>query len=169
MLGVYSATCKWTVQSFPRVKARASWSKYFEVGGYGCRLLIYPKGDSQALPGYISIYLQIMDPRGTSSSKWDCFASYRLSIVNPLDDSKTIHRDSWHRFSNYELMKVFVSVIGLKFNALNLQNFEEAKSSRQVMLATDESCKHWYSQSSRVTLLYLLSSCMFSLIHRAPE
>jgi hypothetical protein len=100
MLGVYSATCKWTVQSFPRVKARASWSKYFEVGGYGCRLLFYPKGDSQALPGYISIYLQIMDPRGTSSSKWDCFARYRLSIVNPLDDSKTIHRDSWHRFSS---------------------------------------------------------------------
>ena len=92
LLGVYSATCKWTVQSFPRVKARALWSKYLEVGGYGCRLLIYPKGDSQALPGCISIHLQIMDPRGTSSSKWDCFATYRLSIVNPLDDSKTVNQ-----------------------------------------------------------------------------
>jgi len=87
-LGVYSATCKWTVQSFPRVKARALWSKYLEVGGYGCRLLIYPEGDSQALP------------RGTSSSKLDCFASYRLSSVNLPDDSTTIHRDSWHRFSS---------------------------------------------------------------------
>jgi len=37
-----------------------------------------------------------MDPRGTSSSKWDCFASYRLSIVHPLDDSKTIHRTVIH-------------------------------------------------------------------------
>lgn len=98
--GEYSAVCRWTVQNFPRIKARALWSKYFEVGGYDCRLLIYPKGDSQALPGYISIYLQIMDPRGTSSSKWDCFASYRLAIVNLADDSKTIHRDSWHRFSS---------------------------------------------------------------------
>ncbi|XP_059459860.1 uncharacterized protein LOC132189240 [Corylus avellana] len=98
--GEFSAVCKWTVQNFPRVKARALWSKYFEVGGYDCRLLVYPKGDSQALPGYISVYLQIMDPRGTSSSKWDCFASYRLAIVNLLDDSKTIHRDSWHRFSS---------------------------------------------------------------------
>ena len=97
--GDYSAVCKWTVQNFPRIKARALWSKYFEVGGYDCRLLVYPKGDSQALPGYISIYLQIMDPRGTSSSKWDCFASYRLAIANVVDDSKTIHRDSWHRFS----------------------------------------------------------------------
>ncbi|KAM1313310.1 uncharacterized protein LOC126604096 [Malus sylvestris] len=98
--GEYSTVCRWTVQNFPRIKARALWSKYFEVGGYDCRLLIYPKGDSQALPGYISIYLQIMDPRGTSSSKWDCFASYRLAIVNLADDSKTIHRDSWHRFSS---------------------------------------------------------------------
>ncbi|KAF1865155.1 hypothetical protein Lal_00004529 [Lupinus albus] len=98
--GEYSAVCRWTVQNFPRIKARALWSKYFEVGGYDCRLLIYPKGDSQALPGYISIYLQIMDPRGTSSLKWDCFASYRLAIVNVADDSKTIHRDSWHRFSS---------------------------------------------------------------------
>lgn len=98
--GEHSAVCRWTVHNFPRIRARALWSKYFEVGGYDCRLLVYPKGDSQALPGYISIYLQIMDPRGTSSSKWDCFASYRLAIVNLSDESKTIHRDSWHRFSS---------------------------------------------------------------------
>ncbi|PIA38502.1 hypothetical protein AQUCO_02700003v1, partial [Aquilegia coerulea] len=98
--GDYSAVCKWTVQNFPKVKARALWSRYFEVGGYDCRLLVYPKGDSQALPGYFSIYLQIMDPRSSSSSKWDCFASYRLSIVNHLDESKSIQRDSWHRFSS---------------------------------------------------------------------
>ncbi|KAI8024911.1 Ubiquitin carboxyl-terminal hydrolase 13 [Camellia lanceoleosa] len=41
-----------------------------------------------------------MDPRGTSSSKWDCFASYHLAVVNPLDKSKSIHRDSWHCFSS---------------------------------------------------------------------
>ncbi|KAK2994181.1 hypothetical protein RJ640_018166 [Escallonia rubra] len=98
--GDYSAVCRWTIANFARVKARALWSKYFEVGGYDCRLLVYPKGDSQALPGYISVYLQIMDPRGTSSSKWDCFASYRLAVVNPGDESKSIHRDSWHRFSS---------------------------------------------------------------------
>lgn len=97
--GDSSAVCKWTVFNFPKVKARALWSKYFEVGGYDCRLLVYPKGDNLALPGYISIYLQIMDPRGTSSSKWDCFASYRLAVVNHADDSKSVHRDSWHRFS----------------------------------------------------------------------
>ena len=58
-----------------------------------CRLLVYPKGDSQALPGYISCYLQC----SSASTKWDCFASYRLCIVNK-EESKTICRDSWHRF-----------------------------------------------------------------------
>ncbi|KAG6643781.1 hypothetical protein I3843_08G010500 [Carya illinoinensis] len=125
--GEFSAVCRWTVQNFPRIKARALWSKYFEVGGYDCRLLVYPKGDSQALPGYISIYLQIMDPRGTSSSKWDCFASYRLAIVNVADDSKTIHRDSWHRFSSKKKSHgwcdftpsstVFDSKLGFLFNS----------------------------------------------------
>ncbi|KAI3468007.1 hypothetical protein Pfo_024670 [Paulownia fortunei] len=98
--GDYSALCKWTIANFPKIKSRALWSKYFEVGGFDCRLLIYPKGDSQALPGYLSIYLQIMDPRNTASSKWDCFASYRLAIDNLLDSSKSVHRDSWHRFSS---------------------------------------------------------------------
>ncbi|KAG9128959.1 hypothetical protein Leryth_014735 [Lithospermum erythrorhizon] len=97
--GEYSALCKWTIVNFSRIKARAVWSKYFEVGGYDCRLLVYPKGDSQALPSHISIYLQIMDPRN-NSSKWDCFASYRLAIENPNDSSKSVHRDSWHRFSS---------------------------------------------------------------------
>ncbi|XP_042484994.1 MATH domain and coiled-coil domain-containing protein At3g58200-like [Macadamia integrifolia] len=98
--GDHSVVCRWTVVNFPKVKARALWSRYFEVGGYDCRLLVYPKGDSQALPGYFSIYLQVMDPRGSSSSKWDCFASYRLSIINHLDEAKSIQRDSWHRFSS---------------------------------------------------------------------
>ncbi|KAH6792429.1 TRAF-like family protein [Perilla frutescens var. hirtella] len=98
--GDYSALCNWTIANFPKIKSRALWSKYFEVGGFDCRLLIYPKGDSQALPGYVSIYLQIMDPRNTASSKWDCFASYRLCIENLSDDSKSVHRDSWHRFSS---------------------------------------------------------------------
>ncbi|CAL9234010.1 unnamed protein product [Arabidopsis halleri] len=99
--GEYTAKCRWTVESFPcRLKSKALWSKYFDVGGYDCRLLVYPRGDSQALPGYISIYLQIIDPQGTTSSLWDCFASYRLSIVNHVDDSLTIHKESWHRFSS---------------------------------------------------------------------
>ncbi|KAL0394282.1 UNVERIFIED_CONTAM: hypothetical protein Slati_4394400 [Sesamum latifolium] len=126
--GDYSALCKWTISNFPRIKSRALWSKYFEVGGFDCRLLIYPKGDSQALPGYLSIYLQIMDPRNTASSKWDCFASYRLAIDNLLDSSKSVHRDSWHRFSSKKKSHGWCdfaslnSLLDPKFGFLHLSN-----------------------------------------------
>ena len=43
------------------------------------------------------------DPRGASSGKWDCFASYRLALVHPTNEAKTIARDSWHRFSGAAL------------------------------------------------------------------
>ncbi|GMH07023.1 hypothetical protein Nepgr_008863 [Nepenthes gracilis] len=91
--GDYFAVCRRTLANFPKIEGRMLWSKYFEVGGFDCRLLVYPKGDSQALPGCISIYLQIVDPRGTSSSKRDCFTSYRLSLVDLNDESEIIHRD----------------------------------------------------------------------------
>ncbi|KAL8496954.1 hypothetical protein ACS0TY_020584 [Phlomoides rotata] len=126
--GDYSALCKWTIANFPRIKSRALWSKYFEVGGFDCRLLIYPKGDSQALPGYLSIYLQIMDPRNTASSRWDCFASYRLAIDNLLDPSKSVHRDSWHRFSSKKKshgwcdFASLISLIDPKVGFLHLSN-----------------------------------------------
>lgn len=42
---------------------------------------------------------QVTDPRGASNGKWDCFASYRLALVHPSSEAKTIARDSWHRFS----------------------------------------------------------------------
>ncbi|KAG2659786.1 hypothetical protein PVAP13_1KG380605 [Panicum virgatum] len=108
--GDASASCRWTLPDFPRTRARTFYSRYFEVGGFDCRLLLYPRGDSQALPGYLSLYLQVLDPKTpvssssstttTTSSKWDCFLSYRLSVVHPTDPAKSLGRDSWHRFSS---------------------------------------------------------------------
>uniref|UniRef100_A0A0E0K2C4 MATH domain-containing protein n=1 Tax=Oryza punctata TaxID=4537 RepID=A0A0E0K2C4_ORYPU len=108
--GDASASCRWTLPDFPRTRARTFYSRYFEVGGFDCRLLLYPRGDSQALPGYLSLYLQVLDPKTptssssatttTSSSKWECFLSYRLSVAHPTDPSKSLARDSWHRFSS---------------------------------------------------------------------
>nr|CAB3447228.1 unnamed protein product [Digitaria exilis] len=108
--GDASASCRWTLPDFPRTRARTFYSRYFEVGGFDCRLLLYPRGDSQALPGYLSLYLQVLDPKTpvssssstttTTSSKWDCFLSYRLSVVHPTDPAKSLWRDSWHRFSS---------------------------------------------------------------------
>lgn len=42
----YNAFCRWSLTEFSKIKARALWSRYFEVGGYDCRLLVYPRGAS---------------------------------------------------------------------------------------------------------------------------
>lgn len=59
---------------------------------------LFSTGDSQAVPGYVSVYLQLTDPRH-SGGKWECFSSYQLSVVNQKDIGKSITRDSWHRYS----------------------------------------------------------------------
>jgi hypothetical protein len=42
--GNHSAFCKWNITGFAHAKQKTLWSKYFEVGGYDCRLLVYPTG-----------------------------------------------------------------------------------------------------------------------------
>lgn len=41
----FSARCTWTIPEVKgKIKQKAVWSKYFDVGGYDCRLLLYPGG-----------------------------------------------------------------------------------------------------------------------------
>jgi hypothetical protein len=97
--GEFAALATWSLPNFSKVRAKQLWSRHFSVGGYAVRLLLYPKGDSQALPGYLSLYVQVSDPR-CPSGKWDCFASYRLAVQHAREpDAKSVGRDSWHRFS----------------------------------------------------------------------
>jgi hypothetical protein len=44
----YSAVCKWRIEQFStklKRTTRCLYSKYFEVGGFDCRLLVYPAGN----------------------------------------------------------------------------------------------------------------------------
>ena len=45
--GTHSVTCKWNIAGFGSSsnKQKVLYSKYFEVGGYDCRLLVYPAGE----------------------------------------------------------------------------------------------------------------------------
>ena len=97
--GPHAATATWAVPGFSKVRAKQLWSAPFGVGAYSCRLLLYPRGDSQALPGYLSLYLQVSDPKAPGG-KWDCFASYRLGVQHAKEPAtRSVGRDSWHRFS----------------------------------------------------------------------
>ena len=46
--GKSSVTVKWNISSFSN-KQKVLYSKYFEVGGYDCRLLVYPSGEKSVL------------------------------------------------------------------------------------------------------------------------
>ncbi|KAL7168455.1 hypothetical protein ACSBR2_038819 [Camellia fascicularis] len=96
----YSVVCKWTIPNLERTKSKAVYSPYLEVGtsGVDCRLVVYPRGHSDALPGSLSLYLHVIDPPRTS--KLGCFTYYKLSILNSLDESKSLHRDSYYRFTS---------------------------------------------------------------------
>ena len=91
--GEHSVLCRWRVHGISKVRARALWSHYFAVGGYDCRLLVYPKGDSQALPGYLSIYLQVSPmARGAGELAYEAawrvvfsFASRHCATPHPTD------------------------------------------------------------------------------------
>ena len=90
------AIIKWNVPDFSRIRGRSHKSPYFTIGGFDYRLIVYPRGDLVALPGHSSLYLQVMDPR---SAKFDCFASYTLKFVNHMEDTMSVCRESWYRFS----------------------------------------------------------------------
>jgi len=49
--GTHSVTCKWNISGFGNgsSKQKVLYSKYFEVGGYDCRLLVYPAGAQGAI------------------------------------------------------------------------------------------------------------------------
>lgn len=44
----HSAVCKWSIANFAQAKQKTLWSKFVEVGGYDCRLLVYPSGAQSA-------------------------------------------------------------------------------------------------------------------------
>ncbi len=55
----YSAVCKWRIEQFStklKRTTRCLYSKYFEVGGFDCRLLVYPAGKPRIWSGHHIVY-----------------------------------------------------------------------------------------------------------------
>jgi hypothetical protein len=53
----FSARCTWTIPDVKgKIKQKAVWSKDFDVGGYDCRLLVYPGGGSSLI---LVVYLAL--------------------------------------------------------------------------------------------------------------
>jgi hypothetical protein len=83
----YQALCVWS-------------SRALQVGGKDCRLIVYPRGQSQP-PRHLSLFLEVTDPR-QHETDWSCFVSHRLSVVNQLKDSekdRSVSKESQNRYS----------------------------------------------------------------------
>jgi MATH domain len=70
-----------------------------QVGGRDCRLIVYPRGQSQP-PQHLSLFLEVSEPRAPDSD-WSCFVSHRLSVVNPHKDGdkdRSVSKESQNRY-----------------------------------------------------------------------
>lgn len=69
------------------------------MGGRDCRLIVYPRGQSQP-PNHLSMFLEVTDSRASSASAaWSCFVSHRLSVVNQKTDGASVTKESQNRYS----------------------------------------------------------------------
>jgi hypothetical protein len=71
-----------------------------QVGGKDCRLIVYPRGQSQP-PMYLSMFLEVTDPRSPDTD-WSCFVSHRLSVVHQTRDAdrdRSVSKESQNRYS----------------------------------------------------------------------
>lgn len=96
----------WRIENFTRLKdllkkrkitGLCIKSRRFQIGNRDCRLIVYPRGQSQP-PCHLSVFLEVTDSRNTSSD-WSCFVSHRLSVVNQKMEDKSITKESQNRYS----------------------------------------------------------------------
>lgn len=72
-------------------------SRRFQIGNHDCRLIVYPRGQSQP-PCHILVFLEVTDSCNATSD-WSCFVSRRLSVVNQKMEEKSVSKESQNRYS----------------------------------------------------------------------
>lgn len=96
----------WRIENFTRLKdllkkrkitGLCVKSRRFQIGNRDCRLIVYPRGQSQP-PCHLSVFLEVTDSRNATSD-WSCFVSHRLSVVNQKMEEKSVSKESQNRYS----------------------------------------------------------------------
>lgn len=96
----------WRIENFTRLKdllkkrkitGLCIKSRRFQIGNRDCRLIVYPRGQSQP-PCHLSVFLEVTDSRNTNND-WSCFVSHRLAVVNQRVEEKSVTKESQNRYS----------------------------------------------------------------------
>ncbi|CAI7812546.1 unnamed protein product [Closterium sp. NIES-53] len=107
-----SRTFRWQIDNFSKVTERKIYSKpNFAVGGYNWRLLIFPRGNTQA--EQLSVYLDVADAQ-TLPPGWTKSAHFVLCLINQYDRKMNVRRDTSHQFSARESDWGFTSFMSLQ-------------------------------------------------------
>ncbi|KAH9603035.1 hypothetical protein KSS87_004181 [Heliosperma pusillum] len=102
----HSGKFTWRIDNFTRLKdllkkrkitGLCIKSRRFQIGNRDCRLIVYPRGQSQP-PCHLSVFLEVTDSRNTSSD-WSCFVSHKLSVLNQKVEEKSVTKESQNRYS----------------------------------------------------------------------
>ncbi|CAN7107268.1 unnamed protein product [Brassica rapa subsp. narinosa] len=99
----------WTIPGFTRLNTRKHYSEVFVVGGYKWRVLIFPKGNNV---DNLSMYLDVADAANLPYG-WSRFSQFGLAIVNQINSSYSIRKESQHQFNSRESDWGFTSFMPL--------------------------------------------------------
>ncbi|RXH82801.1 hypothetical protein DVH24_003299 [Malus domestica] len=105
-----SVTFTWKIDNFSQLNAVKHYSGVFVIGCFEWRILMYPRGKKSA--GSLSVYLDVTGS-STLPKGWARYAQFSLSVVNQLQSSKSITKDTGHVFTKMESEWGFASLIPL--------------------------------------------------------
>ncbi|PQP95105.1 hypothetical protein Pyn_05949 [Prunus yedoensis var. nudiflora] len=99
----------WKVDNFSKLDAVKHYSDVFVIGVFEWRILMYPRGNNV---DYLSVYLDVTGS-STLPLGWARHARFSLTIVNQLQSSKSLTKDTEHVFNKRDSNSGFTSLIPL--------------------------------------------------------
>ncbi|KAG8655718.1 MATH domain and coiled-coil domain-containing protein At3g58270 isoform X1 [Manihot esculenta] len=99
----------WRINNFSTLTQKELYSEVFYAGGCQWRLIVYPKGSKA---DYLSIYLEVADSTSLPQG-WSRDAKYSIAVINQINNSLTVRKDTEHVFKAFDKDWGFPSFIPL--------------------------------------------------------
>ncbi|KAJ1640068.1 hypothetical protein T492DRAFT_933114 [Pavlovales sp. CCMP2436] len=87
-------TYTWRIENFTRIRQQKQYSPVFHSGPHAWRLLMFPAGNNSP---HLSVYLDAADGPQLPLH-WNRQAHFTLAMLNHLDPTRTVSKDSDHNF-----------------------------------------------------------------------
>ncbi|XP_030457818.1 MATH domain and coiled-coil domain-containing protein At3g58250-like [Syzygium oleosum] len=92
---VHRGEFTWKISYFTEQDAKKLYSEAFTVSGCKWRIVVYPKGNATS---HLSLYLDVPDS-GTLPNGWTRNAKFSLSVIDQINDVRSIRMETQHDFT----------------------------------------------------------------------